>query len=75
MFPEKNFETNFPETSDAEDFKILYALLFILCFFSNGFVPSISTFIAMPYGVKGMTFEILKKCILYELKNHGVENF
>jgi len=40
------------ENNESEDFRILYLLLFILCFFSNGFVPSISTFIAMPYGVK-----------------------
>ena len=31
----------------------LYVMLFVLCFFSNGFMPSISTYVAMPYGPEG----------------------
>lgn len=52
VFPDHLDEADSLENNRNEDFRILYALLFILCFFSNGFVPSISTFIAMPYGVK-----------------------
>ena len=62
VFPEHLDEADSLENNRNEDFKILYALLFILCFFSNGFVPSISTFIAMPYGVKGPWFDSFLAC-------------
>jgi len=32
--------------------RYLFVLLFILCFFSNGFMPSIATFVSMPYGIQ-----------------------
>ena len=34
--------------------RYLFVLLFILCFFSNGFMPSIATFVSMPYGIQGI---------------------
>ena len=37
----------------------LYIMLFVLCFFSNGFMPSISTYVAMPYGPEGIFLPFL----------------
>lgn len=39
-----------PQETNQYSTRSLYVMLFILCFFSNGFMPSISTFVAMPYG-------------------------
>jgi len=39
-----------PDSVAQTSTRSLYTMLFVLCFFSNGFMPSISTYVAMPYG-------------------------
>jgi len=42
-----------PVQSSSDDMKsyyLLYFMLFVSCFFSNGFLTAISTYISMPYG-------------------------
>ena len=41
------------EGSTSKSDKLLFGMLFTLCFFSNGFMPSISTFVSMPFGLQG----------------------
>ena len=38
------------DTTHEQSTRDLYIMLFLLCFFANGFMPSISTYVSKPYG-------------------------